>query len=164
MEKIILTKKNILISISFVLFLSLFLFYKLSIKQNEKEKYFDVILASLYNENEIKDLDSKLLLLSNLDDPKISFFSDLRLASIDNLEKYEKLDKDLIILKKALLNPDRETLKVLSLDENFLFKDIARIYFFNLDLDNFDEIYNENAEDIDNFFFNAVKRYQYENN
>tara|TARA_Y100000996_G_C22510833_1_gene638310 strand:+ start:189 stop:683 length:495 start_codon:yes stop_codon:yes gene_type:complete len=164
MEKIILTKKNILISISFVLFLSLFLFYKLSIKQNEKEKYFDVILASLYNENEIKDLDSKLLLLSNLDDPEISFFSDLRLASIDNLEKYEKLDKDLIILKKALLNPDRETLKVLSLDENFLFKDIARIYFFNLDLDNFDEIYNENAEDIDNFFFNAVKRYQYENN
>jgi len=140
------------------------LFYKLSIKQNEKEKYFDVILASLYNENEIKDLDSKLLLLSNLDDPEISFFSDLRLASIDNLEKYEKLDKDLIILKKALLNPDRETLKVLSLDENFLFKDIARIYFFNLDLDNFDEIYNENAEDIDNFFFNAVKRYQYENN
>ena len=164
MEKIILTKKNILISISFVLFLSLFLFYKLSIKQNEKEKYFDVILASLYNENEIKDLDSKLLLLSNLDDPEISFFSDLRLASIDNLEKYEKLNKDLIILKKALLNPDRETLKVLSLDENFLFKDIARIYFFNLDLDNFDEIYNENAEDIDNFFFNAVKRYQYENN
>ena len=121
MEKIIKNKKNLIIFCSFLLVLFLFGIYQFSFKQNKNEKYFDVILASLYNE-EVSNIDSKLIYLSKLDDPKISFFSDLKLASIDNLEKYEKLDKDILILKKTLIDSDIETLRTLSLDDDFIFR------------------------------------------
>ena len=101
--------------------------------------------------------------LSNISDPNVSFFADLNLASIDNLDKYEKLERDIILLKKAIVDLDSETLKSLSQDENFIFSDIAKIYFLNLDINNFDLIYQDNSEEIDNFFIKAISRLKNEN-
>ena len=101
--------------------------------------------------------------LSNISDPNVSFFADLNLASIDNLDKYEKLERDIILLKKAIVDLDSQTLKSLSQDENFIFNDIAKIYFLNLDINNFDLIYQDNSDEIDNFFIKAISRLKNEN-
>jgi len=163
MEKLIKNKKNLYITGPVLLVLILLAFY-ISINNNSKnEKYFDIILASLYN-NEGTNQESKISFLSSLDDPNISFFGDLDTASIDSIEKYEKLDRDLILLKKTVLENNLDSLQSLSLDENFIFKDIAKIFFLNLDLDNFSQIYTDNSEDINNFFLKAVSRYNNENN
>jgi len=163
MEKLIKNKKNLYIAGPILLVLILLAFY-ISINNNSKnEKYFDIILATLYN-NEGTNQESKISFLSSLDDPNISFFGDLNTASIDNIEKYEKLDRDLILLKKTILENNLDSLQSLSLDENFIFKDIAKIFFLNLDLDNFSKVYTDNSEDINNFFLKAVSRYNNENN
>jgi len=163
MEKLIKNKKNLYIAGPILLVLILLAFY-ISINNNSKnEKYFDIILATLYN-NEGTNQESKISFLSSLDDPNISFFGDLNTASIDNIEKYEKLDRDLILLKKTILENNLDSLQSLSLDENFIFKDIAKIFFLNLDLDNFSKVYTDNSEDINNFFLKAVNRYNNENN
>ena len=163
MEILIKNKKNLYIAGSIILILISSAFY-VSINNNSKnEKYFDIILASLYN-NEEDNLENRLSFLSSLDNPNISFFSDLNLASIKSLEKYEKLDRDLILLKKTILENNLDSLQSLSLDENFIFKDIAKIFFLNLDLDNYPKAYTDNSEDINNFFLKAVNRYNNENN
>ena len=162
MEKLI-NKRNIIFAISSLLIISLIIFYFFITSQNKNEKYFDIILAELYNE-EVQDSESKLNFLSNLDNPDISFFGDLRLASIDNLDKYEKLDRDIVLLKRALLDLDLQNLKNLSLDENFIFRDIAKIFFLNKDLKNYDQIFSENSELVENFFLKAFNRYSNEIN
>ena len=162
MEKLI-NKRNIIFAISSLLIISLIIFYFFTTLQNKNEKYFDIILAELYND-EVQDSDNKLNFLSNLDNSDISFFGDLKLASIDNLDKYEKLDRDIILLKKALIDLDPQNLKNLSLDENFTFKDIAKIFFLNIDLKNYDQIFSENSELVENFFLKAVNRYNNEVN
>jgi len=162
MEKLI-NKRNIIFAISSLLIISLIIFYFFTTLQNKNEKYFDIILAELYND-EVQDSDNKLNFLSNLDNSDISFFGDLKLASIDNLDKYEKLDRDIILLKKALIDLDPQNLKNLSLDENFTFKDIAKIFFLNIDLKNYDQIFSENSELVENFFLKAVNRYSNEIN
>ena len=162
MEKLI-NKRNIIFAISSLIIISLIIFYFFTISQNKNEKYFDIILAELYND-EVQDSDNKLNFLSNLDNSDISFFGDLKLASIDNLDKYEKLDRDIILLKKALIDLDPQNLKNLSLDENFTFKDIAKIFFLNIDLKNYDQIFSENSELVENFFLKAVNRYSNEIN
>ena len=163
MEKLIKNKKNLYIAGPILLVLILLAFY-ISINNNSKnEKYFDIILATLYN-NEETNQESKISFLSSLDDPNISFFGDLNTASIDNIEKYEKLDRDLILLKKTILENNLDSLQSLSLDENFIFKDIAKIFFLNLDLDNYSKVNTDNSEDVNNFFLKAVNRYNNENN
>ena len=162
MEKLI-NRRNIIFAISSLLIISLITFYFFITSQNKNEKYFDIILAELYN-NEVQDSDNKLNFLSNLDNPDVSFFGDLKLGSIDNLDKYEKLDRDTVLLKRALLDLDSQNLKNLSLDENFIFKDIAKIFFLNIDLKNYDQIYSENSELVENFFLKAVSRYSNEIN
>ena len=162
MEKLI-NKKNlvfclILLAISFSV-----LFYFFSNSQNKNDKYFDVILAQLYND-EIVDYENKFVFLSSLKDSDISFFGDLKIASINNLEKYEKLDKEIILIKKEILDLELQNLKNLSSDENFIFKDIATIFLLNLDLDNYDDIFQDNIVTNDNFFMKAVNRYYNENN
>jgi hypothetical protein len=120
MEKLIKNKKNLIITGSILLVLILSSFY-ISINNNSKnEKYFDVILASLYN-NEEGSKEGSFSFLSSLDDPNVSFFGDLKSASIDNLDKYEKLDRDLILLKKIILDSDESALRSLSLDEKLHF-------------------------------------------
>ena len=161
MEKLI-NKKNIAI-IAIIGFFLIFLSYFLISKSNrDTEKYFDIYLASLYNED-IQDIDQKMTYLSKIEDPNVSFFADLNLASIENLDKYEKLDRDIILLKKAIIDLDPGTLKSLSLDENFIFRDIAKIYYLNLDINNFDIIYQDNSEKIENFFIKAISRLKNEN-
>ena len=162
MEKLI-NRRNIIFAISSLLIISSIIFYFFITSQNKNEKYFDIILAELYNE-EAQDYNSKLNFLSNLDNPDVSFFGDLKLASIDNLDKYEKLDRDIVLLKRSLLDLDSQNLKNLSIDENFIFKDIAKIFLLNKDLKNYDQISSENGELIENFFLKAVNRYSNEIN
>ena len=161
MEKLI-TKRNIFIASSLGIFLILLAYFFLFNSNKETEKYFDIYLANLYNED-TQAIDQKIEYLSNIQDPNVSFFADLNLASIDNLDKYEKLDRDIILLKKAIVDLDSQTLKSLSQDENFIFSDIAKIYFLNLDINNFDLIYQDNSEEIDNFFIKAISRLKNEN-
>ena len=160
MEKLI-NRRNIIFAFSSLLIISSITFYFFISSQNKNEKYFDIILAELYNE-EVQDSESKLNFLSNLDNPDVSFFGDLRLASIDNLDKYEKLDRDIVLLKRSLLDLDSQNLKNLSLDDNFIFKDIAKIFFLNKDLKNYDQIFSENSQLVENFFLKAVNRYSNE--
>ena len=163
MEKLIKNKKS-LYTASSILLVFILIAYYFSISSNSKnEKYFDVILATLYNDEE-NNLANRFSFLSSLDDPNVSFFGDLNSASIQNLQKYEKLDRDLILLKKTIKENDSATLQSLSLDENFIFRDIAKIFFLNNDLNNYSKIYSDNSEDIDNFFLKAVSRYNDENN
>ena len=162
MEKLI-NRRNIIFAFSSLLIISSITFYFFITSQNKNEKYFDIILAELYNE-EAQDYNSKLNFLSNLDNPDVSFFGDLKLASIDNLDKYEKLDRDIVLLKRSLLDLDSQNLKNLSLDENFIFKDIAKIFLLNKDLKNYDQVSSENSELVENFFLKAVNRYSNEIN
>ncbi len=77
MEKLI-TKKNLSLLgiISFLLVISFY--FILQNNTRDDEKLFDIFLAELYNEQN-SNLDEKLYFLSNLDNPKVSFFSDLKL-------------------------------------------------------------------------------------
>ena len=122
MEKLI-TKRNLSLFgiIFFLLFIALYFFFQNNNK--DEEKLFDIFLAELYNEQN-SNLDEKLYYLSKLDNPEVSFFSDLKLTSIENLDRYNKIDKDIILLKKALIDLDKELIKSLSLDNNFTFNEI----------------------------------------
>ena len=164
MEKLIKNKKS-LYTASSILLVFILIAYYFSISSNSKnEKYFDVILATLYNDEE-NNLANRFSFLSSLDDPNVSFFGDLNSASIQNLQKYEKLDRDLILLKKTIKENDTIALRSLSLDKDFIFNDIAKIFFLNNDLSNYKEIYDYNDnEGVDNFFLKAVSRYNYEIN
>ena len=122
----------------------------------DDEKLFDIFLAELYNEQN-SNLDEKMYYLSSLDNPKVSFFSDLKLTSIENLDRYDKIDKDIILLKKALIDLDQELIKSLSLDDNFIFNQIAKIYLYNLDINNYKFI-DSDKDNLNNFFIKAVDR------
>ena len=161
MEKLI-TKRNILIASSLGILFILFAYFFLFNSNKESEKYFDIYLANLYNED-TQGIEQKMEYLSNIADPNVSFFADLNLASIDNLDKYEKLERDIILIKKAIVDLDSETLKSLSQDKNFIFSDIAKIFYLNLDINNFDVIYQDNSEEIDSFFIKAISRLKNEN-
>ena len=161
MEKLI-TKRNIFIASGLGILLILLAYFFLFNSNKGSEKYFDIYLANLYNED-TQGIDQKMEYLSNISDPNVSFFADLNLASIDNLDKYEKLERDIILLKKSIVDLDSQILKSLSQDENFIFSDIAKIYFLNLDINNFDLIYQDNSEEINNFFIKAISRLKNEN-
>ena len=161
MEKLI-TKRNIFIASGLGILFIILAYFVLLNSNKETEKYFDIYLANLYNED-TQGIDQKMEYLSNISDPNVSFFADLNLASIENLEKYGKLERDIIILKKAIVDLDSETLKSLSQDENFIFSDITKIYYLNLNVNNFHEIFTDNNQDIDNFFIIAVRRLLNEN-
>ncbi len=161
MEKLI-NKRNLSLLgiISFLLVIALY--FILQNNSKDDEKLFDIFLAELYNEQN-SNLDEKLFYLSSLDNPNVSFFSDLKLTSIRNLDRYDKIDKDIILLKKALINLDKELIKSLSLDTNFTFNEIAKIYFYNSDLNNFD--FSESDRDnLNNFFIKAIDRLSNEKN
>ena len=162
MEKLI-TKRNLSLLgiVSFLLVIALFFILQNNSKDDD-EKLFDIFLAELYNEQN-SNLDEKLYYLSSLDNPKVSFFSDLKLTSIENLDRYNKIDKDIILLKKALIDLDKELIKSLSLDNNFTFNEIAKIYFYNLDINNF-EFSESDRDNLNNFFIKAVDRLSNEKN
>ena len=161
MEKLI-TKRNLSLFgiVSFLLVIALY--FILQNNSKDDEKLFDIFLAELYNEQN-SNLDEKLYYLSGLDNPKVSFFSDLKLISIENLDRYNKIDKDIILLKKALIDLDKELIKSLSLDKNFTFYEIAKIYLYNLDINNF-EFSVSDRDNLNNFFIKAVNRLSNEKN
>ena len=161
MEKLI-TKRNIFIASGLGILLIILAYFFLFNSNKESEKYFDIYQANLYNED-TQGIEQKMEYLSTIPDPNVSFFADLNLASIDNLDKYEKLERDIILLKKAIVDLDPETLKSLSQDKNFIFSDIAKIYYLNLDINNFDVIFQNNSEEIENFFIKAISRLKNEN-
>ena len=155
MEKLINKKYLSLLGIILtILFITVF--FILQNNSKEDEKLFDIFLADLYNEQK-SNLDEKLYYLSTLDNPKVSFFSDLKLTSIENLDRYNKIDKDIILLKKALINIDKELIKSLSLDDNFTFNQIAKIYLYNLDISNY-KFSDSDKGNLNNFFIKAVDR------
>ena len=161
MEKLI-TKRNLSLFgiVSFLFVISLY--FILQNNSKDDEKLFDIFLAELYNEQN-SNLDEKLFYLSSLDNRKVSFFSDLKLTSIENLDRYNKIDKDIILLKKALIDLDKELIKSLSLDDNFTFNEIAKIYLYNLDINNY-ELSESDKDNLNNFFIKAVDRLSNEKN
>ena len=161
MERLI-TKKNLSLLGIISIVLVTALYFIMQNNSKEDEKFFDIFLADLYNEQN-SNIDEKLYYLSSLDNPKVSFFSDLKLTSIENLDRYSKIDKDIILLKKALIELDKELIKSLSLDNNFTFNQIAKIYLYNLDINNY--AFSESEQDnLNNFFIKAVDRLSNENN
>ena len=160
MEKLI-TKRHLLLIGTISIMLVIALYFILQNNSNEDEKFFDIFLADLYNVQN-SNFDEKLYYLSSLDNPNVSFFSDLKLTSIENLDRYDKIDKDIILLKKALIELDKELIKSLSLDNNFTFNQIAKIYLYNLDINNY--AFSESERDnLNNFFIKAVDRLSNEN-
>ena len=161
MEKLA-TKRNLtIIGLLFILIVisSYFLITK---NYTENEKLFDIFLADLYNEQK-NNIEEKLFYLSSLDNPNVTFFSDLKLTSIENLNQYDKIDKDIILLKKALYDFDEQMLNSLSLDNNFTFNEITKIYLLNLNTNNYKNI-DFDESDLENFFIKAVDRLYNENN
>ena len=108
-------------------------------------------------------IDEKLYYLSSLDKSNISFFSDLKLTSIENLDRYNKVDKDILLLKKALIDLDEDMIKSLSLDDNFTFNEIAKIYLYNLNINNY-EFSESERDNLNNFFIKAIDRLANEKN
>ena len=161
MEKLI-NKRNLSLFgiVSFLLVIALY--FILQNNSKDDEKLFDIFLAELYNEQN-SNLDEKFYYLSSLDNPKVSFFSDLKLTSIENLDRYNKIDKDIILLKKALIDLDQELIKSLSLDNNFTFNQIAKIYLYNLNINNY-KFTESDKDDLNNFFIKAVDRLSNEKN
>ena len=160
-EKLI-TKRNLYLFGIVSLLLVITLYFILQDNSKEDEKLFDIFLAELYNEQN-SNLNEKLYYLSSLDNPKVSFFSDLKLTSIENLDRYNKIDKDIILLKKSLIDLDKELIKSLSLDDNFTFNEIAKIYLYNLDINNF-KFSESDRDNLNNFFIKAVDRLSNEKN
>ena len=138
------------------------LFFVIQNSNKEDEKLFDIYLANLYNDEKI-NLDEKLNYLSSLDNSKVSFFSDLKLTSIKDIDRYSKIDKDILLLKKALINLDKELIESLSKDVNFTFNEIMEIYLYNLDINNYKPKENE-KDNLNNFFIKAIDRLSNEKN
>ena len=162
MEKLV-TKRNIsLIGIVFIFIVVASYFLIQNNNSKEDEKLFDIFLADLYNEENI-NFDEKLLYLSSLDKANVSFFSDLKLTSIENLDRYNKIDKDILLLKKALIDLDEDMIKTLSLDDNFTFNEIAKVYLYNLNINNYD-LSKSDKDNLNNFFIKAIHRLSNEKN
>ena len=161
MEKLITKRSLYFIGIvSFIIVLATY--FIIQNNNEEEEKLFDIFFADLYNEEDI-NIDEKLYYLSSLDKPNVSFFSDLKLTSIENLDRYNKIDKDILLLKKALIDLDEDMIKTLSLDENFTFNEIAKVYLYNLNINNY-EISESDNDNLNNFFIRAIDRLYNEKN
>ena len=161
MEKLV-TKRNIsLIGIVFI-FIVVASYFLIQNNNKEDEKLFDIFLADLYNEENI-NIDEKLFYLSSSDKANVSFFSDLKLTSIENLDRYNKIDKDILLLKKALIDLDEDMIKTLSLDDNFTFNEIAKVYLYNLNINNY-ELNKSDKDNLNNFFIKAIHRLSNEKN
>ena len=161
MEKLV-TKRNLSIIGLLSIILVISSYFLITNNDKENEKLFDIFLADLYNEQK-DNIEEKLFYLSSLDNPNVSFFSDLKLTSIENLNQYDKIDKDIILLKKALNNFDEQMLNSLSLDNSFTFNEITKIYLLNLNTNNYKNI-DFDESDLENFFIKAVDRLYNENN
>lgn len=124
------------------------------IKKNKK--YFDIYLSNLYNDIDQLKIDENINLLASNSNPDISFFANLKKSSLDNIEMFNPLEKNLILIKYSVYNKDLNILK--SLKNESLFQETANINYLNNNLDNI------SIEDLDvitqnSFFSKAVKLY-----
>ena len=161
MEKLV-TKRNLSVIGIISILIVVTSYFIIQNNNKEDEKLFDIFLADLYNEENV-NIDEKLNYLSSLDKSNISFFSDLKLTSIENLDRYNKVDKDILLLKKALVDLDEDMIKSLSLDDNFTFNEIAKIYLYNLNINNY-EFSESERDNLNNFFIKAINRLSNEKN
>ncbi len=161
MEKLV-TKRNLSLLGIVSVFIVIASYFVIQNSNKEDENLFDIFLADLYNDENI-NIDEKLYYLSSLDKANISFFSDLKLTSIENLDRYNKIDKDILLLKKALIDLDEGMIMTLSLDDNFTFNEIAKMYLYNLNINNY-EFSDSNKDNLNNFFIKAIDRLSNEKN
>lgn len=124
------------------------------IKKNKK--YFDIYLSNLYNNLDQLKIDENINLLASNSNPDISFFANLKKSSLDNIDMFKPLEKNLILIKHSVYNKDLNILK--SLKNESLFQETANINYLNNNLDNI------SIEDLDviaqnSFFSKAVKLY-----
>tara|TARA_B110000259_G_scaffold181519_1_gene223712 strand:+ start:199 stop:684 length:486 start_codon:yes stop_codon:yes gene_type:complete len=127
---------------------------------NKTKSYFDLYLANTYNDLDQDKINSNLNFLSTNKNADIKFFADLKLTLINQLEDYKVFEKDLIILKHAILKKDLIQLRELSSSSNF--NETALIYSLNSNLSKIKKS-DLNAGTMNNFFSNAVSLYLNDN-
>ncbi|MAV82954.1 MAG: hypothetical protein CMI90_05795 [Pelagibacteraceae bacterium] len=133
----VLKKINIKIIIFFLLSISLISFliiYNHFAKIKETKSYFDLYLANNYNNLTEDAIDKNYIILSNSKNSNISFFADLKMSNLSNIDKYNEFEKNLIVLKHSILNSNLDQLK--NLQTNKFFNKTSEIYYLNKSLDN----------------------------
>ena len=119
------------------------------------KSYFDLYLANTYNEIDETKIISNTRFLSNIEIADISFFANLKLASLNQIENYDNFEKDLILLKHSIVNED--LIKLKDIRSGVLFNQTASIYYLNTNLDSISK--KEFDNHADNFFTKAVSLY-----
>ena len=119
------------------------------------KSYFDLYLANTYNEIDETKIISNTRFLSNIEIADISFFANLKLASLNQIENYDNFQKDLILLKHSIVNED--LIKLKDIQSGVLFNQTASIYYLNTNLDSISKTEFDNL--ADNFFTKAVSLY-----
>ncbi|MDA9655836.1 hypothetical protein N9T31_00235 [Alphaproteobacteria bacterium] len=119
------------------------------------KSYFDLYLANTYNELDETKIISNTRFLSNIEIADISFFANLKLASLNQIENYDNFQKDLILLKHSIVNED--LIKLKDIQSGVLFNQTASIYYLNTNLDSILKTEFDNL--ADNFFTKAVSLY-----
>lgn len=119
------------------------------------KSYFDLYLANTYNDLDETKIISNTRFLSNIEIADISFFANLKLASLNQIENYDNFQKDLILLKHSIVNED--LIKLKDIQSGVLFNQTASIYYLNTNLDGISKTEFDNL--ADNFFTKAVSLY-----
>ena len=154
-----LKKKNIiyLILIIILIISSISIYSYKTFKDLEKNRnYFDIYLSNLYNDLDQLKINNNFDLLAINPDPNISFFANLKNKSLQNINIFEPLEKNLILIKNSVANKDTNQLKVLE-SGNF-FQQTANINYINNYLD---KILISDLDNLsqNNFFSEAVRLY-----
>ena len=147
--------KYIILVLVLVLSGGTFYSYKNYSDSNKTKSYFDIYLANTYNELDETKIISNTKFLSSIEKADVSFFANLKLASLNQIENYDNFEKDLIILKHSIVNDDQTKLKEIKSD--IFFNQTASIYYLNINLDNISKTELDN--NADNFFTKAVSLY-----
>lgn len=150
---------SVILGIFFIL-ASVYSYSKIN-KTKETEKYFDIYLSNLYNDISEKKIISNSAFLSSIDDSNINFFANLKNASIEKIDQYGAIEKELILYKYSILNADQAKLLSLAQDGKF-FINSSKITYLNNNLDN---ISLDKLKDfkVDDFFSRAVELYLNDN-
>ena len=108
--------------------------YKNYSDSNKTKSYFDLYLANTYNELDETKIISNTKFLSSIEKADVSFFANLKLASLNQIENYDNFEKDLISLKYSIINKD--LIKLKDINGGVFFNETASIYYLNSNLDN----------------------------
>ena len=108
--------------------------YKNYSDSNKTKSYFDLYLANTYNELDETKIISNTKFLSSVEKADVSFFANLKLASLNQIENYDNFEKDLISLKYSIINKD--LIKLKDINGGVFFNETASIYYLNSNLDN----------------------------